>query len=454
MKTPTGSPEIVLPSARIRSLDEYALRGGLVGLQRARSIGPDAVIAEISASGLRGRGGAGFPAGTKWRSVRDAGAPTFVVVNGAEGEPGTFKDRAIMRSDPFQVVEGALIAAFAVGADAVVVATKAKYALERRAMARAINEFVAAGLTQVPVDLFAGPDSYLFGEEKALLEAIEGNEPMPRILPPFQYGLFAGGAQLGWSARESRGDGDNPTVVNNVETMANVPHILANGADWYRSFGTPDSPGTVVCTVVGDVVSPVVVELEMGTPLDVALRRAGGVRAGRAVKAVLNGVANAVLGPEHLDIGLDHRSLDAVGSGLGAAGFAVYDEDARMMSVAASVAEFLAVGSCGQCLPCKVGGTHVAETLRSLAVGSVDPTELNQLCLRLQQLPDGSRCYLPTQHQKVVTSILQRFTDDLELHLAGVGCGRQERGVPRLRTVGNGHAVLERVRSGVAPGRR
>ena len=209
--------------------------------------------------------------------------------NAAEGEPGTFKDRALLRHDPYRVLEGLAIASFAVGAEAAYIATKARYEREAERLATAIAEIEAAGLfADLKINLVLGPDEYLFGEEKALLEVIEGHDPLPRLLPPYEHGLFATDIQTGWQSvdepatRGAQGQ-PNPTLVNNVETLAHVPRILREGADWFRSMGTAESPGTTVATVVGDVAAPFVGEIELGTPLWDLIAEAGGParRAGR-----------------------------------------------------------------------------------------------------------------------------------------------------------------------------
>lgn len=242
----------LLPAEPISSLEEYlATETGGAGIARARQIGRDATISEVSLSGLRGRGGGGFPTGTKWSGIASSGGgQRFVVCNGAEGEPGTFKDRALIRANPYQLVEGLIIAGFAVGADGMYLCLKARFEQEVAGVIGAIQEFQSAGIcSDCTVTIVTGPDEYLFGEEKAMLEVIEGNEPLPRWLPPHLHGLFETAPQLGWQAHESSAGsapGPNPTLVNNVETLCNVTHILAKGTDWFRTMGTADAPGGIV----------------------------------------------------------------------------------------------------------------------------------------------------------------------------------------------------------------
>ncbi len=336
---------------------------------------PSAIVQAIRHSRLRGRGGAGFPTGTKWSSVlHGEGATRYVVCNAAEGEPGTFKDRALIRANPYALLEGLLIAGRAVGAVAAYVATKASFHREVTRLGRAVAEMAEAGWVDLPVHIVTGPEEYLFGEEKALLEVIEGNEPLPRWLPPYLHGLFAF-PQMGWDVRNAdpvaySEDGANPTLVNNVETLSNVPHILGRGADWFRAIGTEQSTGTVCCTVVGDVTDPGVVEVEFGTPLGEVIDRRGGMAEGRAVRAVLSGVSNTVITDDKLGTPVSYEGFEAIGSGLGSAGFIVYDDTTCMVEVTAMLSRFLSVESCGQCPPCKLGTAAITDALDRIVAGT------------------------------------------------------------------------------------
>lgn len=416
----------VLPAAPIATLAAYAAAGGGSGLERARAIGPDRTIEAIARAGLRGRGGAGFPTATKWRTVRDQpGRHTYAVCNAAEGEPGTFKDRALLRADPYSMLEGLGIAAFAVGAREVFIGLKATFAAEIERVTRAVTEIEQAGLLgDLSVGIVSGPEEYLFGEEKALLEVIEGNDPLPRWLPPYLHGLFATAPQLGWEAHDVEGGHrgsheSNPTLVNNVETLANVPRILARGPERFRSRGTTESPGTVLVTVTGDVTDPRVVEVDLGTPLRDVLALAGAPRPGRAVKAVLSGVSNQVLGSAELDVPLSYEGLAAVGSGLGSAGLIVHDDTACMVEVAATMSRFLAVESCGQCPACKVGTGEITVALERLVEGRGSEDDLTQMHRSLLSVADANRCFLPVEEQQLVGSLLRRFPDDFVAHLEG-----------------------------------
>ena len=443
----------LLPDAPVRSVDEHlASEWGGRGLARAVELGPEATIAEVSAAGLRGRGGGGFPTGTKWAGVRSQpGTDRYVVVNGAEGEPGTFKDRQLMRTNPYQVVEGMIIAAYAVGATEVFVGLKASFTEELEAMTRAVQEMQQAGICRdCTVSIVRGPDEYLFGEEKALLEVIEGNAPAPRLLPPHEHGLFATAPQTGWTATEPEPGHtgrheSNPTVVNNVETMANAALILARGADWYRSMGTDASPGHLLCTVVGDVVRPSVAEVELGTPLrEVIDLVGGGVAPGRHVKAVYSGVANAVVTGDQLDVAVTYEDMAAIGSGMGAGGFVVYDDSTCMVEVAHLFSRFLAVESCGQCPACKLGSGAITESLAHIEAGTATDNTNDSLVGWLGKVTDGNRCYLAVEEQLVVASTLHAFRAEVDEHLATAGCPRH-RGLllPKLVDLRDGVATYD-----------
>ncbi len=436
---------ILLPPEPVTSLDAYRAAGGGAGLERARSLGPDQVIQELTLSRLRGRGGAGFPTGRKWASVRTApGTTRYVAVNAAEGEPGTFKDRTLLRANPYQLLEGLAIAILAVGAAEAFVAVKGSFRPEIARLEQARSEVEAAGWFDAPVRVVLGPDEYLFGEEKALLEVIEGNAPLPRQLPPYQHGLFATGVQLGWSAHEDEPGAparqSNPTLVGNVETFSNVPHILARGAEWFRGIGTPDSPGTVVCTVVGDVVHAGVDEIELGTPLREAIDRiGGGLPPGRRVKAVFSGISNPVLVADDLDTPLTYEDLP-----LGAAGFIVYDDTTCVVELAYLLSRFLWIESCGQCPPCKLGTQAITEHLFALQEGRGSDVDIETIGARLRNVTDGNRCALPIEEQNIVSSLLTRFPEEFVDHLEGRGCRSPRRLViPKLVDIVDGVAVYD-----------
>jgi NADH-quinone oxidoreductase subunit F len=330
-----------------------------------------------------------------------------------------------MRRDPYRVVEGLAIAALAVGATDAFLATKRSFVPELAAVRRAALEMGAAGmLGEINLSIVEGPEEYLFGEEKALLEVIEGRDPLPTLLPPWQRGLFAT-VQLGWEADVSpRGPSgqSNPTLVNNVETLASAAHILARGATWFRSMGTVDSPGTVIVTIVGDVARARVFEVELGTPLSVVLDQCGGPRPGRHFVAAISGVSNPILTADQFDVPLSYEDMEAVGTGLGAAGFAVFDDEADMASVARELSRFLAVESCGQCPPCKLGTGAITAALDRIAGGTGGDRDLDIIGERLRVVTDGNRCYLPVEEQRLVSSLLRAFPEDFAAHIETGQC--------------------------------
>jgi len=416
----------VLPPKPYDSLAAYIEAGGGKGLEAARKVEPETIIGELIASGLRGRGGAGFPTGEKWRTIKSFAAPllrTSVVVNAAEGEPGTFKDRSIIRANPYAVIEGALIGARVMDAKSVVIATKETFTDEVARLQEAIAEVGAAGwLGDIDVQIVEGPSEYLYGEETALLEVIDGRPPFPRIAPPFRRGVVEvvntegdseSGSGLAADVQMAGTEDDSaapPVLVNNVETMANVPAIIAKGAAWFKTLGTADSPGTIVCTITGDVAHPGVVEIPMGTPLRVAIdTAAGGVVRGVKVGAVLVGVSSAVLTADQLDTELSYEGMKGIGSGLGSAGYIVIADGTDAVSVAAGVSHFLAIESCGQCTPCKQDGAEIARLLANAANGEGSADDLVNVKARLGTVADGARCSLAAQQQAVVGSLLRAF---------------------------------------------
>jgi NADH:ubiquinone oxidoreductase subunit F (NADH-binding) len=397
-----------------KSFDEYVAAGGGRGLEVALSASPEAIIEEIAKSGLRGRGGAGFPTGEKWRTVRTTGTGTrFAVCNAAEGEPATFKDRMLLRRNPYQVLEGLAIAAYAVGAERAFVGLKEDFTQEVERLTNALDEMQEAeGVGEVPIEMVLGPDHYLLGEETGLEEVIEGRDPLPRVLGPFIQGL--------WASPES----DNPTAMNNVETLANVPHIVADGADWLRANGTDASPGTMLFTICGDVQREGVFELPLGTPMRYLVEElGGGPPQGRSVKAIVPGASNTVISPEQLDTPMDFESMKQVGTALGAAGFAVFDDSACVVRTALLYSRFLWVESCGQCPPCKFGSGEITAQLERMEAGKGEVGDLDLILARAKTVTDGQKCALPTGTSLLVQSFVQVFLQEFREH-AGRACPR------------------------------
>jgi NADH-quinone oxidoreductase subunit F len=417
----------LLDPTPVRSLDEHRAVGGLVGLEEARLVESEVAISVVTDAGLRGRGGAGFPTGKKWSTVATNAAssqlaPT-VVVNAAEGEPGTFGDRTLIRRNPYRVLEGALIAAHAIGARAIAVVTKDVYTTELDLLTDAAQELVATGAAgDVDIDVVAGAGHYLLGEETGLLEAAAGRPPFPRVAPPYRHGTVEVGEPGGGAGGlELAGDGGTapPTLVNNAETLAHVPLIVQHGSDWFRELGTPDSPGTSLFTITGDVRRGGVAEYPLGTPLRQIIDEIGGGITDADIGFVMSGVSVGVLLPDQLDLPATYEALGAAGSGLGTGGFTVFSTDTDPIAVAHGVSRFLATESCGQCRPCKEGGLEVAAALDLLRDGQAAETAVADLVPLVRSLSDGARCDLGPQHERVISSFLEQFPDAARSHAAG-----------------------------------
>jgi NADH-quinone oxidoreductase subunit F len=390
------------------SAEDYLAAGGGDAAAAALRGDPDAIVAEVKRSGLRGRGGAGFPTGTKWASIRAHPCPTkYLVCNAAEGEPGTFKDRWLLRRNPYLVIEGITIAAHAIGAAGAFIVIKRSFTTEISAVRRAIAELSEQDrLGPVPIQLVLGPEEYLLGEEKACVEVIEGAEPLPRILPPYQVGLFA------------RPGSPNPAVTNNVETLANVVAIVRDGAVAFRTRGTESSPGTMLFTVCGDVRRPGVYELPLGTPLaELVHGHGGGPYPGARVKAVFPGASNTVLTAEQLDTPLDFDAMAQAGCGLGSGGFVVYDNTACIVAATYAFSRFLAVESCAQCPACKHGAQEITECLERIESGEGTGDDVDIALAKCKKVTGGQRCALPTGEALLVGSAVRRFRDEFDTHV-------------------------------------
>jgi NADH-quinone oxidoreductase subunit F len=389
------------------TLDAYRAVGGLRGLEAALSASPNDVIAMVADSGLRGRGGGGFPTGEKWDAIRSVGTgDRYVVCNAAEGEPATFKDRYLLRSNPYQVLEGILIAAYAVGAAAAYIGVKEAFTRESDTLVRAAQEMHDAGVADpVPIEIVPGPDLYLLGEETGLLEVVEGRPPLPRSHRPYMEGLFAVPPK------------ENPTLVNNAETLANVPHIVREGPDWLRASGTERSPGTMLFTLTGDVEREGVFELPLGTSLRTLVEEVGGgVVDGRTLKVMVPGSSTTALVASQLDVGLDFEDMASTGSGLGSGGFAVFDESTCIVQVAHLYSRFLWVESCAQCPPCKFGSGEITAHLERIERGEGDAGDIGLMLARAKTVTDGQKCALPTGESLLMQSLFQTFTEEFEGH--------------------------------------
>lgn len=396
----------LLPDSDYKSYAHYLAIHGSAIVERARGMESGEILGELKLSGLRGRGGAGFPTGAKWQSIASHSCPSrYVVCNAAEGEPGTFKDRYLLRHNPYAVLEGLLIAAHTVKAKAAYVAIKKSFRIEIQMLRQAIAE-MAGAIAGLPIHIVPGPDEYLFGEEKALLEVIEDKEPLPRVPeePPYEWGLFA------------TPDSPNPTLVNNAETLAHVASILRYGGQSFRDIGTENTPGTILATLSGDIKRPGIYEVPAGTPLGEILHGfGGGPKRGRKFKAVLPGVSTGVIPEELFDTPADFDFLARIGSGLGSAGFIVIDDIASIPRVAQTVARFLFVESCDQCSACKNGLRLASESLDEI----FDPThathdDIEAALTGAVSAPQGNRCYLPVQGAILIKSLMERYPHEFE----------------------------------------
>ena len=416
----------IIPEKPFTSYDDYRVLTGESAVLKARQMAPERILKEIELSGLRGRGGAGFPTGTKWRTIRNHPCTTrFVVCNAAEGEPGTFKDRWVLRKNPYALIEGMLIAAHVVGTKSLYIGIKASFTEELRQLRKAIREMAEAGLLdEHELHVVEGPEEYLFGEEKALLEVISGNEPLPREAhnPPYEKGLFPTPTS------------PNPALVNNVETFSHVPSIVRLGAASFRELGTHDTPGTVIFTVSGDVKRPGIYELEAGITLrDLFYDVADGPHEGHMFKAALSGFSSAVIPVDKFDTLADFASLQLIGAGLGSAGFIVVDERTSMPRVAQAAARFLYVESCNQCPSCKLGLETASHALDEL----FDPTkatsdDMERALYGARSAPSANRCYLPVQGSILIPSLLKRYTHEFEQLIQNIAPPSERIMVPKI----------------------
>lgn len=376
-----------------------------------------------------------------------------MVVNAAEGEPGTFKDRALLRANPYRLLEGAVIAALAVHADTIRIGIKASFGREIQRLGRAMDEAAAEGwFDGLDVGLVMGPSSHLFGEETALLEVVEGRQPFPRIAPPFRRGVDEDEGTRSAAAVDFAtpgGTGEAPAPVNNVETLANVPLIVMNGADWFREVGTEESPGTIICTITGATRREGVAEITLGTTLREAIDLIGwGPADKKRIGNVLSGTANPLLPAELLDTPLTYEAMSAVGGGLGAAGFIVFDDATDPVAIARGVSRFLAVESCGQCEHCKQDGLEIAALLGEAQASTITEAQLIELERRVDSVAIGARCNLARQQEAVVGSLLRLYDQVVVGHVVS-GTAAVVRPSPDtipivpIDTIAGGVAVLD-----------
>jgi NADH-quinone oxidoreductase subunit F len=395
----------------IHDIRVYTAHDGYAGLRKAlKDMQPAQVTDGVKAAGLRGRGGAGFPAGVKWSFIPKDVKPVYVVVNADESEPGTFKDRELIEKNPHQVIEGIALCAYAVGAQAAYIYGRGEFKSPFVGLQRAIDEAYQSGFlgqnilgSPYSLDLYThlGAGAYICGEETALLESLEGKLGQPRNRPPFpaQVGLYG-----------------KPTVVNNVETLANVPAIVLNGAAWYRQFGTEKSPGTKIFCLSGHVARPGNYELPLGTPLRYLIEECGGgVPGGRAVKAILPAGASApILPADTLDVPLDYESVQAAGSMLGSASFIVMDETVDMAWAASKMIHFFKHESCGKCSPCREGTFWIDSVYQRLLNGHARPDDVDLFLDIADQMDGNCFCLLGEFSLSPLRSSIKHFRGEYE----------------------------------------
>ncbi len=407
-------PRVVLDKCCIVNtfdIEEVIARGGYAALEKIleEKISPEQVIEEIKKSGLRGRGGAGFPTGLKWEFTRKAkGDEKFVICNADEGEPGTYKDRLILEGDPHKLLEAMIIAGYAVGAKKGYIYIRGEYQLSIDRINRAIEDakkfsllgknILETGLN-FDIEVKKGAGAYVCGEETALIESLEGKRGQPRIKPPYPvtHGLW-----------------QNPTVVNNVETLANVPVIILKGAEWYRALGTEKSPGTKVFTVLGDVEYPGLIEVEMGTPLrEIINAYGGGVKNGKKFKAALvGGAAGVFLSDKLLDVKMDFENLKEQMAVLGSGAILVMNEDASIVEMLFSILKFFAHESCGQCSPCRIGTRQLLEIIYRIKTGEGKEEDLKKMKHIAETMRNLSLCPLGQSVIMPVASAIDNFKEE------------------------------------------
>jgi NADH-quinone oxidoreductase subunit F len=407
-------------------IEAYIADGGYEAARKGlTTMTPQEVTAAVKDSGLRGRGGAGFPTGLKWSFVpRDTGKPTYLLCNADESEPGTFKDRAILEHDPHQLLEGMILASYAIGCRTAYIYIRGEFARGYEVLCSAIEQaygrrMLGRGLfgTDFALDIHVhrGAGAYICGEETGLIESLEGKRAYPRIKPPFPavHGLFG-----------------CPTIVNNVETLACVKHVIARGPAWFKGIGPESSPGPKLYCISGHVERPGVYELPMGTSLRSMIEnQAGGVWKGRRLKAVIPGGSSVpVLRADEVDVAMDFDSVAKAGSMLGSAGVIVMDETTCMVDTLRTIAHFYHHESCGQCTPCREGTGWLEKILIRIDEGQGTEDDLRTLDAVAQGMMGNTICVLADAAAMPVQSFLRKFRAEFESHVRAGSCDLKEDG--------------------------
>ena len=390
----------------LTKLSEYQAVGGYKALEKARGMEPQAIVDELIASNLRGRGGAGFPMGRKASFLaKGTGKPTYLCVNADESEPGTFKDREIMLRNPHRLIEGCLVTAHGIESKNVFIYLRGEYLDVFEVMRAALADVREAGLLDdVTIVLHRGAGAYICGEESALLESLEGKRGQPRSRPPFPAvsGLYG-----------------SPTLINNVQTIATVPPIIEHGAAWYTAIGPETSPGTVVFSLSGNVERPGNYELELGTTLrHLVYDLGGGISGGRELKALIpGGSSTTVMTPDLIDTPLDYNSVAEVGSQFGAAAVIVIDDRACMVQMALRSTQFYMHESCGKCTPCREGTRWMVQLLQKLEDGHAEQSELDLLLSVADRVMGKCLCALGDFAAGPVLEYARAFREEFQSHI-------------------------------------
>ncbi|MGD8843872.1 MAG: NADH-ubiquinone oxidoreductase-F iron-sulfur binding region domain-containing protein [Desulfobacteraceae bacterium] len=401
------------------SLDEYLADGGYEALAIAMTQSPQRILNLVKDSGLRGRGGAGFPTGRKWELAACSPAQDrYVICNADEGDPGAYMDRTIIESNPHQLIEGVAIAAYAVGAHHAIVYLRAEYPLAVATLGKAIDQAKTAGLLgrsilksgfDLEIEIFKGSGAFVCGEESALIRSIEGFRGMPRYRPPYpaSCGLFG-----------------RPTVINNVKTLSAIPPIVSKGAQWFRGIGTAQSPGTAIFSVVGDVNHPGLVEIPMGVTLrHLIFDVCGGIPGKKQFKAVqIGGPSGGCLSEDFLDTAIDFEAFAGVGAMMGSGGLVVLDETNCMVDIVRYFLDFTQKESCGKCTFCRIGTRHMLTVLEKLTRGEAAAQDMDLLQQLSQDVKAGSLCGLGKTAPNPVLTSLKYFSKEFHVHLKNRRC--------------------------------
>jgi NADH-quinone oxidoreductase subunit F len=405
---------------RSESIDVYLANGGYQGLRKAlQDYSPEQLIEVVTASGLRGRGGAGFPAGRKWGFMpKDPDVVKYVCVNTDEGEPGTFKDRELVEKDPHQIIEGVIIASYAVAAHRAFVYIRGEFFLGVKRWIKAIDDAYAKGFLgknilgsgfDLDLSVHRGAGAYICGEETALIESLEGKRGEPRKKPPYPASVGLWG---------------KPTLVHNVETLANIPHIINRGSDWYANIGTPRSTGPKIFCISGHVRNRGIFELPLGVPLrEIIYEHAGGMTFDKNLKAVIPGGASTpMLTPDQVDVPMAFETLEEAGTMLGTGAIVVMNEDTCMVDVARRLMRFFAHESCGHCTPCRNGTQRMLSILERLEAGQGQAEDIETLERTADKVRGLTFCPMGDAASNPIVSSLKLFRDEYEYHVRHKRC--------------------------------